>query len=260
MMRNVSLDVLSMSVAAEFGLFPPLFFYFFYFLYWLYFCISVIYIVMYHHNVFTAPLHCCHSTVYSCDILLTLKAKRCFFFFKATLVKVCVCVKTLISGVISFTANGLRVATQFTTVDLKRVSAEPLFFSPLCYTANKCGAVNKQILYSHPAIQWPRLLLTLCSCELYLSLVLCGISVFFWVMFFLFLFFRTKDANKIAAYKSVCHHGEMLRSKAFGVILPSRYYVDITGGISCSHVLLNLCLTLLWIYNMLRSVFPKYLS
>lgn len=67
--------------------------------------------------------------------------------------------------------------------------------------------------------------------------------------------FRTKDANKTAAYGSVCPWEKCYVWNLWYNLL-SHYFVDITGEIS--HVLSNLCLTLLWIYNTLSV--PKYLS
>ena len=55
--------------------------------------------------------------------------------------------KTLISGFISFTENQLYVGAQSLLS-----TEENLYFPNLCYTADKCVAVNMQILCPYPMI------------------------------------------------------------------------------------------------------------
>lgn len=132
MMRNVFLDVLSISVAAEFGFFPPLFFFFF-------FLILVVFLYLGYLRCHVSPQclycyppsQCRRSTVYSCDILSTLKAKWCIFF-KQHWLKVCVCKDTHLRS--SFFYGEWTVSRNtIYYCGLQRVSAEPLFFH-LCVT------------------------------------------------------------------------------------------------------------------------------
>jgi len=145
----------------------------------------------------TASVTTMFTAIHPCNIVASL-CVTVIIFIQNTLSKHClcyVCIKTLISGVISFTDNGLCVVTQFTTVDWRESLRS--HFPLLCYTANKCGAVNMQILYPYPII-WP-LFFSHCVPVNFVTGAVWDFSV-------LDSCFRTKDANKVAAHRSVCHH------------------------------------------------------
>lgn len=159
-----SRDVSSMSVAAESGRSCS----FFGFCFSNVFVNSFIYFVMCCHDV----LQCCCSTVCFCDIAIIQFINtqgKMMHFLKITLVKVHMYKDTHLRSFF-FYREWTVCRYTITTVDWRE--SPQSYFSPLCYTANKRGAVNMQILYFTPN-DLTTILLTLFSCKLYLSQALC---------------------------------------------------------------------------------------
>lgn len=191
--------------------------------------------LLWYHNVYCHPSRC--STVYVCEIVIFVQNILSeMFFLEST------------GYSMRHSSQELFLVQQWAiscnTIYycwVKKISSEPF----LCYTANDCGAVNMQILCSYPMF-WPLFF----SHYVLVSFVCHSYSVWelvFWVIF-------CNKGCKIAAYKSVS-----LEEKYYiwGILynLLSRYFVNITGELSCLYVLLDLCLTLLWIYNMVGLMF-----
>lgn len=129
---------------------------------------SFIYFVMCCHDV----SQCCCSTVCFCDIAIIQFINtqgKMMHFLKITLVKVHMYKDTHLRSFF-FYREWTVCRYTITTVDWRE--SPQSYFSPLCYTANKRGAVNMQILYFTPN-DLTTILLTLFSCKLYLSQALC---------------------------------------------------------------------------------------
>lgn len=101
-------------------------------------------------------LQCCCCTVCFCDNAIFMHFYYYLrhygaYFFKNTLVEVRMYKDTHLRSYF-FSENEPLIVTHFTTVDWEESLQS--HFPLLCYTANKCGAVNMQILYPYPMI-WP---------------------------------------------------------------------------------------------------------